>query len=149
MNPLRLVFVGGLLFSSATCGAQAVYKCVSKGSVVYSHEPCLGATVVDTTPTQGLDKWTGKTRKGADVARTEHNKAMADALRPLFNETPEQRERRLRRAKLAPADRLECGKLDADIEAGASKPGFAQGAAATPTEQRLFEQRKKYRELGC
>lgn len=86
-----------LLVGSATCGAQAVYKCESKGSVIYSHEPCVKATVVDTTSTHGLDKWTGKSRKGADVVRIEQNKALADALKPLLKETPEQWEKRRRR----------------------------------------------------
>ena len=34
--------------------AQQVYRCESGGHVSYSHEPCLGAQAVDTTPTQRL-----------------------------------------------------------------------------------------------
>lgn len=149
MKPAFALVVVSILLSSAPCGAQPVYKCESKGSVVYSHEPCVGASVVDTTPTQGLDKWTGKSRKGRDVVREEQNKAVADALKPLFNETPEQREKRHRRARLAAADRMECDKLDRAIDAGAGTPGLKQGAAAAPSDQRLFEQRRRYRELRC
>lgn len=149
MKRAHIVVLSCLLLGSATCGAQAVYKCVSKGSVAYSHEPCVGATVVDTTPTHGLDKWTGKSRKGADVVRTEQNKAVADALKPLFNETPEQREKRHRRAKLTAADRMECAKLDVAIETGVSRPRVEQGNEVTPSDLRLFEQRRRYRELRC
>jgi hypothetical protein len=144
-----MLVLGCFLMVPTISSAQAVYKCVSKGSVVYSHEPCVGATVVDTTPTQGLDKWTGQSRKSTDVVRTEQNKAFADALKPLLNETPEQRDKRHRRAKLAPAERLECEKLDPAIEAGAGASGLKPGAPAGPSEQELFEKRRRYRELRC
>ena len=79
--------------------------------MVYSHEPCLDAQVVDTTPTQGLDKSSGTSRKGADVQKSETNKAMAKALEPIFGETAEQYELRHKRFKLSPKDRAECATL--------------------------------------
>lgn len=36
--------------------AQTVYRCEAPGKVMYSHEPCVGAKAVDTTPTQGKNK---------------------------------------------------------------------------------------------
>lgn len=141
--------LGSLLVIGTSSNAQPVYKCVAKGAVVYSYEPCVGAAVVDTTPTQGLDKWTGQSRKGADVLGSERNKQMADAMKPLLNETPLQREKRHRRAKLPPPDRMECGRLDSAIELAASNPGPKQGAQPSPADQQLFEQRRRYRELRC
>ena len=81
----RLATVSFLALTALTCAAQTVYKCESKGAVTYSHEPCMGAKVVDTTPTQGLDKSSGSSRKGADVRQVEleqgHGRRAATASR--------------------------------------------------------------------
>jgi hypothetical protein len=111
----RLATCSFLALTVFTGAAQTVYKCESKGAITYSHEPCIGAQVVDTTPTQGLDKSSGSSRKGADVRQIEQSKAMADALRPIFGETPAQREKRHRRFKLPPGDRMECDDLDSRL----------------------------------
>jgi len=148
-SDLRLLTTGVLVMASFTCGAQVVYKCESKGAVTYSHEPCMGASVVDTTPTQGLDKSSGQSRKGADVRNEENNKAMAEVLKPLLGESPEQRSTRIRRFKLSPADRFECENLDgrlAKLESGVRNP---EKAAAARAEVNLFESRKRFRELRC
>lgn len=128
----------------AAAQAQPVYKCQSQGKTIYSHEPCLGAAVVDTTPTQGLDKSSGTSRKGADVQRNEHNKAMAEALKPLFNETPEQRNTRHRRAKLPASEQQECHALDGRL------PGQENAAkSGGQTAIDLLASRKRYRDLRC
>jgi hypothetical protein len=121
--------------------SQPVYKCVTAGKVAYSDEPCVGATVVDTTPTQGLDKITGTSKKGADVQKIELNKAMAEALKPVFNETPDQRSQRHKRSKLLENDKLECGRLEGEI----------QGKRAMDTRQQvaLYQARKRYNDLKC
>ena len=54
--------------------AQTVFRCEVNGRVTYSHEPCVGARRVDTTPKQGLDTSNEKSRKGADVRNAEVNK---------------------------------------------------------------------------
>jgi hypothetical protein len=145
----RCLIAGFLGLAALPLGAQTVYKCESKGSIVYSHEPCLGAQVVDTTPTQGLDKWSGQSRKGADVLKSEHNKAMADGLRPLLGETPEQRERRHRRFKLPPEDKLECANLDTRLPTQETEVRNADKSVVGRAEAALFESRKRYRELRC
>lgn len=131
--------------------SQTVYKCQSKGSVVYSHEPCLGAQAVDTTATQGLDKSSGHSRKGADIQRIEQNKVMADALHPLLGETAPQREVRHRRFKLSPADRSECARLDERLSAqeAAVRKAVTTTLTPGPADATLFETRKRYRELRC
>lgn len=67
----------------ATAARAQIYRCELGGKVSYSDEPCVGAKVVDATPTQGMDKMTGSTRKGADVLRDENRKAVDAALQPL------------------------------------------------------------------
>jgi hypothetical protein len=145
----RLILTALIALTAATVGTQTVYKCRSKETVIYSHEPCIGAEVVDTTPTQGLDKSSGKSRKGADVRRSEENKMMSDALRPIFGETPEQREKRHRRFKLSPKDRLECDHLDARLPKQEAAVRTARSSTSSEAELKLFETRKKFRELRC
>lgn len=135
--------------SLSAASAQTVYKCESKGSVVYSHEPCVGAKTVDTTATQGLDKSSGTSRKGADVRQIEQNRALTKALRPLLNETEAQRDTRHRRFKLPPGDKLECAKLDARLPVQETALHKAAKADAPSAELALFESRKRYRELRC
>ncbi len=142
--------VSGLLaLASSSTLAQPVYKCKSNGHVVYSHEPCLGAHVVDTTPTQGLDKSSGTSRKGADVQRSETNKAMTKALEPIFGETAEPYELRHKRFKLPPNDRTECATLDARLSAQETAVRNAAKGEAAGAEAALFQSRKRFRELGC
>ena len=50
------VMLGALLGASAAWAAPPTYKCVKGKKVEYSDNPCVGATVVDTTPTGGMDK---------------------------------------------------------------------------------------------
>lgn len=53
----------------ATAASAQVYRCEHGGKVSYSDEPCVGAKVVDATPTQGMDKMAGSTSKGAEALR--------------------------------------------------------------------------------
>lgn len=145
----RLATVSFLALTALTCAAQTVYKCEAKGAVTYSHEPCVGAKVVDTTPTQGLDKSSGSSRKGANVREAEQNKAMADAMRPLLGETPEQRAKRHRRFKLPPGDQLECYDLDSRLLRHEAAVRRADKAEAARAEADLFNSRRRYRELRC
>lgn len=133
-----------LLFSGAL-GAHAVgdptYKCVTQGKVTYSDEPCVGAKIIDTTPTQGLDKTSGQSRKGPDVQRAETQKQMGKAMEQITGRTPEQRDRAIKRINLSLKDRLECESLDIGITR-LSKP--------TPAEEvELYNQRKRYKDLKC
>ena len=100
-----------LLAAAACCTgahAQDVYRCEPQGKVSYSHEPCIGAIVVDTTLTQGLDKSTGVTKRGRDVQRAQHRKALHEALRPLTGKSHEEMKVAERRQKLPASVQLEC-----------------------------------------
>ncbi|SFV00255.1 hypothetical protein SAMN04489707_10692 [Paenacidovorax caeni] len=81
--------LGLLSFSIPAYAQKPVYRCETAGKVSYSDAPCVGAKEIDATPTQGMDKMTGASRKGADVQRAEHNPLMADALKPLTGMSPE------------------------------------------------------------
>ncbi len=146
----RLAVAAGLVMMASTVHSQAVYRCESQGKVSYSHEPCVGAKAVNTTPTQGLDKSSGKSRKGADVRKAEIDKTMSEAIRPITGLDHEQRQTLHRRFKLPHAAKLECAVLDTRLasheadERAAGSPKDLQTA-----QQSLFESRKRFRDLRC
>ena len=148
-RPISVLLFAPLAMAAFCAQAQTVYKCQSEAGVVYSHEPCLNAAVVDTTPTQGMDKSTGQSRKGADVRRSENNKATAKAMEPLLGESAEQLEKRNRRFKLTTEARQECAKLDGVLPVQETEARSSGKPAGPNAEQRLLESRKRFRELRC
>ncbi|MFN3737183.1 DUF4124 domain-containing protein [Hydrogenophaga sp.] len=147
-SALLMGFVlGGVLCAQAV--AQPVYRCETKGKVTYSHEPCVGAKVVDTTPTQGLDKFTGQSRKGKDVRQNEYNRLFDDAVKPLTGKSHAEMEVQRRRHKFSPADRRECRALDERLLAEEAAVRQAPPGAAQQAEAKLFLSRHRYRELRC
>lgn len=134
------------------CGgswAQSVYRCETQGRISYSHEPCIGAKVVDTTPTQGLDRSSGVSRKGADVGREERRKGMHDALRPLTGRSHEEMKVVERRRQLPAKAQLECQWLDVQLPMQERTASSATAKDRESLETRLFLSRSQYRNLGC
>jgi hypothetical protein len=140
-----------LVLALATFAAQAqtVYRCEVKGRITYSHEPCVGARAVDTTPTQGLDKSSGVSRKGADVRRAEVDKVVGDALRPLTGLDDSQRATLHRRFKLPHVAKLECALLDSRLESQEAAERGASPQNLHAAQWDLFQSRTRYRELNC
>lgn len=143
-----------LLLALVCCAAPAfaqkpVYRCETAGRVSYSDAPCVGATEIDATPTQGMDKMTGKSRKGQDVQRAERNAAFAEAIQPLTGMNADEYRVHQRRFKLSPADKLDCARLDNRL------PGLkksVQAAAANDLAQAevdLYKARKRFNDLNC
>lgn len=135
--------------ASVASQAQPVYRCEEGGKVRYSHEPCVGAKVVDTTPTQGLDKSSGVSRKGRDVRQDELNRMFNDAVRPITGRSHEESKVAQRRWKLPATAQGECSLLDHHIpkQAQAAKAAVAEDKA--DAELRLYKSRARFRELGC
>ena len=144
-----LALLGLLSFSIPAYAQKPVYRCETAGKVSYSDAPCLGAKEIDATPTQGMDKMTGASRKGADVQRAEHNALMADALKPLTGMSPEQYRVYKHRFKLSPRDKAECTRLDTEL------PDLKQRAATAPVSDKaladveLYKARKQFNDLNC
>lgn len=142
-------FLGLLCLGFHAHAQKLVYRCETAGRVSYSDAPCVGAKEIDATPTQGMDRMTGTSRKGADVRRDEHNAAIANALKPLTGMTPDQYRVHNRRFKLSPSNKAECSRLDN------SRPGLKQRAATAPTsdkamaEVELYKARKLFNDLNC
>lgn len=148
-STLHRLAVFGIAWCALAVAAQTVYRCEAQGKVVYSHEPCVGAKPVDTTPTQGLDKSSGKSRKGADVRRAETDKMFGDAMRPITGLDHKQRDTLHRRFKLPHAAKLECAVLDTRLTSHEAAERNAAPQSLKAAQQELFESRKRYRELSC
>jgi Domain of unknown function (DUF4124) len=135
--------------ASAIAQAQSVYRCETNGRVGYSHEPCVGAKVVDTTPTQGLDKSTGVSLKGRDVQREELNRSFSEAVRPITGRSHEQSKVLHRRFRLPASAQAECKLLDVRLPDQEQAVRTSAPAAKAEAEVQLFLSRRQFRELGC
>lgn len=146
---VRLLILCMAWGAGAASQAQPVYRCEDGGKIRYSHEPCVGAKVVDTTPTQGLDKSSGVSRKGRDVRQDELNRTLNEAFRPLTGRSHEESELAHRRWKLPALAQGECKLLDHQIpqQEQAAKAAVAQDKPRV--EMRLYQSRARFRELGC
>lgn len=118
-------------------------------SVSYSNEPCIGATVVDTTPTQGLDKSSGVSRKGRDVRREESSRVLNEAMRPLTGLSHEEAKIQQRRFKLPASVELECQWLDVRLPSQEAAVKNADAQNREKAEAQLFLSRSRFRNLGC
>jgi hypothetical protein len=147
----RLLVLAAIALASCNVAlAQAVYRCESaKGQVSYSNEPCIGAKVVDTTPTQGLDKSSGMSRKGPDVQREQNRKALNEAMRPLTGMSHEEKKVFERRFKLPASVKLECQWLDARLPAHEAAVNKGDTKTRGEAETQLFLTRNRLRSLGC
>lgn len=129
--------------------SRTVFKCDAGGKVVYSDSPCLGAERIDVEPTRGLNKSSGTEKVGSDVRRERHNEQIADALKPVFGETAQERAKRHARAKLGPEARSKCANLDRDIPAAEQQEATAAPTTLGSSQARLLGLRSQYRELQC
>ncbi len=151
-NRLAASLAAAALLALAPLGAvaqQAVYRCDQGGKVGYSHEPCLGGKVIDATPTQGMDKMSGASRKGADVQRDEHRKLMDDALRPLTGLSHERMNVERRRLPLSPEDKQQCRMLDGRLPSLEQQAARASGAAKAMADAELHRARREFYWLKC
>ena len=144
-NALSIAFTACATLSSA----QQVYRCESGGHVSYSHEPCLGAQAIDTTPTQGLDKWTGKTQHHPDIRREKFQRDLAQAVRPITRLSPEEFKVSAKRQKLSASDQLHCKWLDQRLPSLTQQAAQATPARKQAAEMNLYEARQQFRDLRC
>lgn len=157
MKKLSFAFAALIPFAIATPSlaqklpppSRSVFKCEVGGKIVYSDSPCLGAKRVDVEPTRGLNKGSGSEKVGADVRQERQNEQMAEALRPVFGETAEERAKRHRRAALKPQDRAQCSKLENEMSAAEQAELRATRAELSAVQKGLLVLRQKYKKLQC
>jgi len=138
-----------MLLSHAAFAAPPVYRCDSDGKVSYSDRPCVGAQVVDTRPTQGMDKMTGRSRKGQDVQTVEINATFDKIVQPVTGRTHEEMNVVRRRIKLSPQDQSACSRLDEELPDLEGNAAAATGAVKGRADVELFQARKRFFDLHC
>lgn len=153
---MKYTILGLLLLAVWTVAAQnlpppsrTVYKCENGKQVYYTDSPCLGAKKVDVEPTRGLNKSTGGEIVGRDVQRERNNELMADVLRPILNETPEQRATRHKRFKLELPAKIECALLDGQIPRLVEQERSATREKLPVVQQELLSLRTRFHGLRC
>ncbi len=129
--------------------SRTVYKCEDGKKVHYSDSPCLGGKKVDVEPTRGLNRSSGRERVGQDVQREENNELMAAALRPILNETPEQRSTRHKRFKLEPSAKAECARLDVKVPRLEEQERSATSETIAAVQRQLLASRTRFHNLRC
>ena len=129
--------------------SRTVFKCEKDGKVLYSDEPCLGARRVDVEPTRGLDSSSGARRTGADVRKERLNEQMADAMKPIFNESAAQRATRHRRARLPTDAQAKCSRLDTEIPKVERQEKESPAARRGEIQASLLRLRTQFRDLKC
>lgn len=141
-----------LLLSVITLPAWAappVYRCETNGSVTYSDAPCVGAKVIDATPTQGVDKMTGQSRKGKEVQTVEMNTAFDKVVQPVTGRTHEEMDVARRRFKLSAQDQAACTSLDAKLPNLESGAAGASASTKARADVELYKARKRFFDLKC
>lgn len=145
---LKLLLSSALIAPLAAM-AQQVYRCEANGKIGYSHEPCVGAKAIDTTPTQGMDKMTGQTKKGADVQRDEFRRQLGTISSTVTGLSPETHMRLAQRQKLSRTAQLECAAWDIRLPAIEETAAKARSHEKEQAEASLFKARKAFRDLRC
>jgi len=148
----RLKFLASALLAAAPLAAVAqstVYRCETNGKVTYSDAPCVGAKVIDATPTQGMDKMTGQSRKGAAVQRDERNMVVDNALRPLHGLSHADMNVMRRRVKLPSHDQAQCARLDDRLPVLDADAARGAGESKARADVDLYKARKQFFDLKC
>jgi hypothetical protein len=145
-NP-KLLMLSALLCVGAgsPASAQQVYKCWSKGSVVYTERQC-SKRVISTDQAAVPVK---PNPKEVDVRRMEQNRVMSRAMRARPGESTEQFEKRRRRALLMATDRAECARLDTRMPVEEASMVNPDRAEVQKAEMALAKSRKRFSELRC
>lgn len=145
----RLTSLAALVALPQIAFAQAVYRCETQGKVSYSDAPCVGAKVIDATPTKGMDKMGGRSSKGKEVRREEFNALMDDALRPLTGKSNAEMDVLRKRVRHSPEDQRRCRALDQRL------PQLEAAAASGPNDRKaqaevaLYQARRQFFDLKC
>lgn len=138
-----------LLALAHPCVAQQVYRCDTNGKVEYSDAPCVGARVVDATPTQGMDRMAGQSRKGREVRRDEFNREFDEALRPWHGRSHDEMNALRNRVHLPARAQQQCAQLDRLVPALEAEAAVAKGESKARADVDLYKARKQFFDVKC
>lgn len=147
MHMLRALFL--LSITLPAWAAPPVYRCEGNGRVAYSDVPCVGAKVIDATPTHGIDKMTGQSRKGSDVRTVEMRMTLDKATQPLTGRTHEEMNVVRRRIKLSGKEQAECTSLDGKLPTLEADASGASSGTKAHADVELYKARKRFFDLKC
>lgn len=133
---------------SATAQSK-VYRCETNGKVAYSDAPCVGAKEIDATPTQGMDRMSGKSSKGREVQRDEFNRQFDKALQPLHSRGRDEMDVLRRRVSLPASHQQQCSRLDSLLPVLEGEAAHAAGGAKAAADVNLYKARKRFFDLNC
>lgn len=129
--------------------SRTIYKCEVDGKIAYTDQPCLGAQRLDVMPTRGVNKLSGQTRIGADVAREQRQQGMARAFKPLTGMSEQQFATETRRYRLDARSKRECRTLEAAILDNEQHERSGTRDMMDALQQEILELRQRYHKLGC
>jgi len=130
--------------------SRTIYKCETGGKIAYTDIPCLGAKRLDVVPARGVDRLSGQSRVGADVARELQQEHFARAIKPISGMNEQQFATATRRYRLDARAQRECRTLEAAIVDNEQRE--QRRGAREPVEslhRDTLSLRQRYRELGC
>ncbi|MEW7848675.1 hypothetical protein AB2N08_08245 [Massilia aurea] len=130
--------------------SRTIYKCNVAGKIAYTDVPCLGAKRLDVVPARGVDKLSGTSRLGADVAREYHHENMARIFRPITGMNEQQYATATRRYALDASAQRACRALEsAIVDNERSEQESSAGAPMESLRRDTFSLRQRYHELRC
>jgi len=129
--------------------SRTVFKCGADGKTYYSDSPCMGAKRIDVEPTRGVSKLSGSERVGSDVRNEIWHEQLADAVQPITGMDARQFDKASRRTRLSAEAQRECRYLDGRIAETEQLETHTAKDARTSIQATLYEQRTRYRKLGC
>lgn len=129
--------------------AQQVYRCEIHGKTSYSHEPCLGAQAIDTTPTQGLNRSTGKVQRHPDVQRAIPQRPRAEAIRPITGQSQQALAVDRRSMRLSATGQMHGEWLDLRLPSLEAQVAQARADQKGQAELALYQARIPLRDLRC
>ena len=149
MRPALIALAVHVFLAMPAAAQPAVYRCETGGKVSYADAPCVGAKVIDATPTQGMDKMTGRTRKGKEVQRDEFNRLFDGAIRPLTGKSTEEMNVVRRRVNLSGKEQAQCNALDSRLARLEASARTVASKDKAQTDFDLYQARKQFFDLKC
>jgi hypothetical protein len=133
------------LAAAMPAAGQTVYKCASRGAVLYSEKPCAGRII----STEQAPVGAKPNSRDVDLHRLEQARIEARALRRMPDESAEQFALRKRRTAMLSQDRAECARLDTRMPVEQESMKNPDPTEVHNAELSLHHSQTRFRELRC
>jgi hypothetical protein len=133
------------LAAAMPAAGQTVYKCPSRGAVLYSEKPCSGRIISTEQAPVGVKP----NSKDVDLHRLEQARIEARALRRKPDESAEQFALRKRRTAMLSQDRSECERLDTRMPVEQESMKNPDPTEVHNAQLALHRSQNRFRDLHC